>query len=176
MITDAEHITEALKQDILRNREGKLSSRQWLALVTEPIVSLMLLSVPMILLVGRYGLMGRYIVLALVLGFGLMTVFRAVRFARVKLVYRVVYAEQIHPRWMFWRKLTLTTVGGDPMRFDYHVIQNLNLQQDQALLVYYVKVADRCILLSAIPQKHPQASLAHPIALFQRRGGRIISS
>ena len=42
-------------------------------------------------------------------------------------------------------------------------------------MVYYMDVADRRILLSAIPQKHPQSHVAEPTDLFKRRGGKIIS-
>ncbi len=175
MTLNTDIITENLKDDFLRNRNGKLSSRQWLELVTEPIVTLMLLSVPLILLVGRFGIAGRYIVLLIVIGFIAMTVLRAMRFARVKLMYRILYAEQTYPRWMFWRKTTLTSVGGDHIRFDHHVIRKAQFPKDQALKVYYMDVAERRILLSVIPQKHPQSHLAEPTDLFKRRGGKIIS-
>lgn len=175
MTLHTDTLPEKLKQDLLRNREGKLSSRQWLELVTEPVVSLMLLMVPLILLIGRAGIAGRYIVLIVVVGFLLMAGFRAVRFSRVKLMYRTLYAEQSYPRWMFWRKTTLTSVGGDPVRFDYQVVHKRDFPNDQALQVYYMDVADRRILLSVIPEKHPQATFAQPTDLFKRRGGKIIS-
>jgi len=176
MTLNTDTLNENLKYDFQRNRNGKLSSRQWLELVTEPIISLMLLSVPLILLVGRFGAAGRYLVLLIVVGFILMTVLRAMRFARVKLTYRVLFAEEIHPRWMFWRKLKLVSVTGDTIRFDHHVMRQLDLPREQALLAYYVDVADRRILLSAIPQKHPQSSTAKPTDLFTRRGGKILDS
>ena len=59
--------------DFKRNREGRLSSRQWLELITEPLTSLLLLSVPLALLLGRYGMAGRFLVIALIVGF-LLTV------------------------------------------------------------------------------------------------------
>ena len=102
-----EKLSRELRKDLERNREGKLSRRQWLQLITEPLTTLLLLAVPLILLLGRYGMAGRLIVLALVAGFVLTMGMRALLFARVKLSYRVLYAEGLHARWKFWRKTTL---------------------------------------------------------------------
>lgn len=176
MTTQTNTLSNNLKNDFQRNRDGKLSSRQWMELITEPMISLMLLSVPLILLVGRFGIAGRYIVLLVVVGFVIMTLLRAIRFSRVKLTYRVLFAEQSYPRWMFWRKTTLTTKSGESVRFHYHVVRKLDLPQNEALSVYYIVVADRLILLSAISQKHPQAHIAEPTPVFTRRGGTILDS
>ena len=161
---------ETLK-DIERNRDGRLSARQRKQLITEPLATLLLLSVPMILLAGRYGPAGRVIVLALIAGFVLTIVLRALRFARVKLYYRVLFAEQLHSRWMFWRKTTLASKSGEPIRFDHRLSSSLKAKPDQSLHTYYIEAGDRRILLNTIPRNHPQASVAEPSEYFTHAGG-----
>jgi hypothetical protein len=160
-----------LKKDLERNRDGRLSSRQWWTLITEPLASLLFLTIPLILIVGRFGPAGRWIFLIVILGFVITMGFRAVRFARVRLHYRVLYAEKLRPRWMFWRKIQLMTKSGKPLYFDHHIASQLNLQQNQAVSVYYIKAGDRCVLVSLMPQKHPAATSAAPTSQFTAHNG-----
>ena len=173
VMNSSEQLPRELRNDFKRNREGRLSSRQWMQLITEPLTTLMLLSVPLILLAGRYGPAGRMIVLALVAGFALMMGMRALRFARVKLCYRVLFAEGLQKRWMFWRKTTLTSRSGETIRFNHRLASKLKVKPDQALHAYYVEAGGRRILLSMIPQRHPLASLAEPSDSFERVGGTV---
>ena len=169
----AEQLTRELRKDFQRNRDGKLSTRQWIELITEPLTSLLLLSVPLILLAGRYGPAGRLMVLALVAGFALTMGLRALRFARVKLSYRVLFAERLHARWMFWRKTTLTDKAGQPIRFDHRLGSKLKVKTDQPLHVYYIEAGGRRIVVNMLPQKHPEASLAEPSEYFAHAGGTV---
>lgn len=171
MTTQTVTLHDDLKKDLDRNRDGRLSTRQWIELITEPVTQLLLLSVPLILISGRYGPAGRMFVLAIVLGFMAMIVFRAIRFSRVKFYYRVLYVEQSHPRWMLWRKTQLMTKTGEPIKFDHRVSSKLRLENDQAVMVYYIEVGDRRILVSFLPEKHPFASSALPTRLFSARNG-----
>ena len=168
-----DRLTRELRNDLKRNRVGRLSSRQWLQLITEPLTTLLLLAVPLILIFGRYGMAGRLIVLVLVAGFVLTMGLRALLFARVKLSYRVLYAEGLPARWKFWRKTTLTSKSGDAVRFDHRLGERLKLKPDQALHVYYAEAGGRRILLSTLPKRHPQADLAEPSDNFERIGGRV---
>ena len=61
----SEKLPRETLDNLKRNRDGRLSSRQWLQLITEPLTTLLLLSVPLILIAGRYGPAGRLIVIAL---------------------------------------------------------------------------------------------------------------
>ena len=162
-----------LIKDLQRNRDGRLSSRQWLALITEPLSALLLLCLPLILLAGRYGAAGRLIVLALVAAFAVTVAMRAWRFARVKLSYRVLFAEQAPSRWRFWRKTTLTSRSGETIRFDQRLGKRLQLQADQSLHVYFIEQQGRRIMLNALPRKHPRAEVAEPSSSFERAGGRL---
>ena len=165
------HLPNDMLKDVKRNRDGRLSTRQRMELVTEPLTTLLLLSVPLILLAGRYGPAGRVIVLALIAGFALTMVMRALRFARVKLRYRVLFAEGLPARWMFWRKTTLASKSGDAVRFDHRLSGKLKIKPDQALHVYYVEAAGRRILLSMVPKRHPDAEVAEPTDYFEQSGG-----
>ncbi len=167
----SDQLPSELLADIKRNREGRLSSRQRIELVTEPLATLLLLSVPLILIAGRYGPAGRVFVLLLVAGFALTIVMRALRFARVKLCYRVLFAERLSARWMFWRKTSLTDRSGEPVRFDHRLSRKLKIKSDQSLHVYYVEAGDRRIMLNMTPRDHPQSELAEPSDNFTAAGG-----
>ncbi|MDE2749359.1 MAG: hypothetical protein OXI34_10370 [Chloroflexota bacterium] len=160
-------------RDVKRNRDGRLSARQRVELITEPLATLMLLSVPLILIAGRYGPAGRTVVLALVAGFVITIVLRALRFSRVKLCYRILFAERLHPRWMFWRKTILTDRAGEPFRFDQRLSRKAKIKPDQSLHVYYVEAAGRRILLNMTPRDHPQAEHAEPSDSFAYAGGTL---
>ncbi len=162
-----------LISDFQRNRDGRLSSRQWMALITEPLSALLLLSLPLILLAGRYGAAGRLIVLALVAAFAVTVGMRAWRFARVKLSYRVLFAEQMPARWRFWRKTTLTSKSGEAIRFDQRLGKSLQLEADQSLHVYFIEQNGRRIMLNMLPRNHPRAEVAEPTSSFERAGGRL---
>ena len=153
MTSNTENLSSEFKKDLERNREGRLSTRQWLTLITEPLTSLLLLAVPLILLAGRFGPAGRLIVLAVIATFGATILFRAVRFSRVTLHFRVLYVENTRPRWMFWRKLKLTTKMGETVIFDQQITARLNLPREQAVKAYYIEMADRKILVSLVPEK-----------------------
>ena len=128
---------------------------------------------PLILLMGRYGMAGRLIVLALVAGFLLTMGMRAVLFARVKLNYRVLYAEGLPARWMFWRRASFSSKSGEVMRFNHRLAEKQKLKNDEALHAYYVEAGGRRVLLSMMPKRHPLADLAEPSPSFERQGGTV---
>lgn len=166
-------LTSQQQKDLARNRDGRLSSRQWWVLISEPLTTLLLLLVPMILLIGRFGVAGRWIVIGVVLVFIATVILRAIRFSRVRLHYQVLHVEQLRPRWMFWRKLKLMTKHGNPLYFDNQIASKPKLQLNQTLKVYYIIVADRHILINYLPEKHPQSSFADPTTQFTAKGGLI---
>ena len=167
----SEKLSRETRNDLKRNRDGRLSSRQWLQLITEPLTTLLLLSVPLILIAGRYGPAGRLIVIALIGAFVLTMAMRALRFARVKLCYRVLFADGLQSRWKLWRKTTLASKSGETIRFDHRLSGRLKLEPDQALHAYFVEAGGRRILLTVLPKRHPDAELAEPSSHFERAGG-----
>lgn len=170
-----ERLSKDTLNDFRRNREGRLSTRQWLALVTEPLTTLLLLSVPIILLFGRYGMAGRLLALALIGGFALTILLRALRFARVKLCYRILYAAQPEARWRFWRKANFTDGDGERVRFDKRLVRLAKAPSDTAMRLYFFELAGRRVLISAIDDAHPKADLAEPSDEFARRGGTVFA-
>ena len=175
MTPTPERLSKDLLNDFKRNRDGRLSSRQWLELITEPLTSLLLLSVPLALLLGRYGMAGRLLVVALILGFLLTVALRAIRFSRVRLCYRVLYPEEIHPRWRFWKKTTLASRSGESVRFDKRIASKVKLQPEAGLCVYYFDFGERRVLVSMIPEEHPKADIAEPSNVFIHHGGQIFA-
>lgn len=167
----SEKLSRETRKDLERNRDGRLSSRQWLQLITEPLTTLLLLSVPLILIAGRYGPAGRLIVIVLIGAFVLTMAMRAWRFARVKMCYRVLFADGSGARWKLWRKTTLASKSGDAIRFNHRLCGRLKVEPDQALHTYYVEAGGRRILLTAVPKRHPDSELAEPSARFERAGG-----
>lgn len=168
-----EQLSKELLKDFQRNRDGRLSTRQWLELAAEPLTTLLLLSVPLALLLGRYGMGGRLLLLALVAGFILTIALRAFRFSRVKLCYRILYPEANHARWLFWKKTVFASKSGEAVRFHKRIAGKIKLQPDRAMCVYYFDFGERRVLVSMIPEEHPKADLAEPSAAFLNRGGRI---
>ena len=91
----------------------------------------------------------------------------------MKLNYRILFAERLHPRWMFWRKTVLTNRSGEPFRFDQRLSRKTKIKPDQSLHVYYVEAAGRRILLNMTPRDHPQAEHAEPSDSFTYAGGTL---
>jgi len=167
-----EQVPVDIMTDMERNRIGRLSKRQWIELTTEPLVTLLLLSTPVILLLGaNIAIAGRWIFLGLIAVLGITMLVRATRFARVKLHYQILYAEQTHPRWQFWRKITLIAKTGEPVCFDHHIVSPLHLQNEHAYLVYFIDVAGSKTLVSLAPARHPKADKWQPLPEFSMRGG-----
>ncbi|MCY3572849.1 MAG: hypothetical protein OXG92_12070 [Chloroflexi bacterium] len=174
-MTGHNELPSDLINDFYRNRDGRLSSRQWIALITEPLSALLLLSVPLILLAGRYGAAGRLIVLALVAAFAITIVMRAWKFARAQLCYRVLFAEQAPARWRFWKQTTLVSKAGEAVRFERRLGKRLKLEAQQSLHVYYIESGGRRIMLTMLPRNHPSAEIAEPSSRFQRAGGKLFA-
>lgn len=170
-MTASEKLPRETRDNLKRNREGRLSSRQWLQLITEPLTTLLLLSAPLILIAARYGPAGRLIVIALLGAFVLTMAMRALRFARVKLCYRVLFVDGPQSRWKLWRKTALASKSGEAITFDHRLSGRLRLEPDQALHTYYVEAGGRRILLTAVPKRHPDSELAEPSIHFEQAGG-----
>ena len=170
-----ERLSKDTLDDFRRNREGRLSTRQWIALTTEPLTTLLLLSVPIILIFGRYGVAGRALALALIGGFALTIVLRAFRFARVKLCYRVLYSAESNSRWRFWRKPRFSDQFGETVPFDKGLVKATKAPRDRAFRVYFFELAKRRVLISLIDDSHPKADLAQPSEEFANRGGTLFA-
>lgn len=167
-------VTPHMRERLLTNRNGKLTSDQWKDMVTEPLVTLLLLLAPAILVLGpRLALAARFLCPALLIGvfvLGIMLFFRARRYARARVRYAELYAgEGTPPFWMFWKAPVLFNQHGEALRFPKRLAPYVALQPDQDYMVYYLQDTAELVLLSIAPADHPDAEKWQPTETFHRR-------
>jgi hypothetical protein len=170
----SETLTTAMRDRLCTNRHGRLTTDQWKEIVTEPLV-LLLLALPVLLLVlgprlaflvGRGWLIG----LGLVLLFGLVTVLRAVRYARAPVQVATLCAQDAGLwRPVLWKPVVLYRETGEGVRFAKRLAPTIHLRPDQRYLVYYLKEGSSHVLLSMAPADHPDAAQWQPSELFETR-------
>lgn len=171
-------VSSDMRARLLSNKNGKLTSDQWKEMVTEPIVTLLLLLVPGIMLlrstllafvVGGLWMVG----VAAVVGFAIMLFMRGRRYARLPVHFEVLYGGgEFRPFWMFWRGSVMYTDADKLVRFSRSLAPYFPVQNEQAYLVYYLKDGDRNVLLSAAPADHPDAVHWRPTGAFDERQNR----
>lgn len=175
-------LSRLVRNWLLTNRNGRLASDQWLNLVTEPLATLILLSIPVVLLfaftpLDDMLLMMRYTRVILPL-FPVVIVFvllaRARYFATSVVQYQVLYAghEEPGPFWRFARQLTMFTEQGEPVPFDHFISAPPHLEPDMPYMIYYLEQKERRTLLSFAPLEHPNAESWQPTEQFYRRQRR----
>lgn len=154
----SEHVSKAMRQRLLANREGRLSSEQWRELVTEPLTPLLILMIPGIFVAGRVGARGLLFVAAIAaVVFALPLIFRAWRYSRPTIEHATLYTStDAMARWLLWKPLVLYTARGEPLRFRRRVAPLTILKPDTAYLVYYLQEAN-AVLLSLAPDDHPDS-------------------
>ncbi len=171
-------LSDDMRLRLLHNRRGRLTTQQWLALVTEPLVPILLLIAPAILIFGpRLAAMARLLPFLLLLGvilLGAMLITRARRYARKPLHFAVLYAEKDGATiWQFWKRPTLQTRSGIALKFNKSIAPPLKIQQGQTYIAYFLVDSDRYILLSIAPAEHPDAELWYPANAFAKRQGEV---
>ena len=67
----------------------------------------------------------------------------------------------------------MVTKLGEPFIFHQQITSKLDLTLNQAIQVYYIDLFSRHILVSALPEKHPQANFANPTNRFTAHKGII---
>jgi hypothetical protein len=167
-------VSPHMRERLMVNRNGKLTGEQWKDMVTEPLVTLLLLLAPAIVVLGpRLVLTARFLcigalIVAVVLG--VVTLLRAQRYARTQVRFAELDGgETTAPFWQFWKPLRLYNQNGEPMVFPKRLAPYVVLQPDQTYLVYYLQDATELVLLSIAPADHPDAKLWQPTEAFQRR-------
>ncbi|MCC6617039.1 MAG: hypothetical protein IT320_26440 [Anaerolineae bacterium] len=162
-------------RDRLRsNREGRLSSAQWIAITSDPLVTLLLLLAPAILIVGLRlpALLSRgwLILLVILATYGGMILMRARRYARARVHYKVLYAARPSlTRWALRRSPSFYDDRGQVFRFTRWLAPRISLTNDHAYMVYYLDDPRERILCSLAPLTHEDADKFKPSAEFQRR-------
>lgn len=169
------HVSPEMRSRLRLNRDGRMTSDQWKDMVTQPLVVLLLLLVPIILFAGPriIALSWRgmlFVVVVLLLIVGVPMIFRAFRYARLPVNYDRLYTGVFVPsRLFFWRPTTLYTSGGEPVRFTRRLAPFMRLEPESAYLVYYLQEPHENILLSMAPAEHPQAGEWEPSEFFHTR-------
>jgi hypothetical protein len=167
-----------MRARLVVNRHGKLTGNQWKDMVTEPLVTLLLLLAPTIMILGprvmAVTVRGLWLVaIAFVLMVIVPMVFRAQRYARAPVHFDTFYAgDYPTSRLLFWKPLVLYTADGQPVRFVKRLAPRLRLNANRAYLVYYLKDARQHVLLSIAPVDHPDAAHWQPSETFQMRFNR----
>ena len=174
-------VSPEMRKRLLVNRHGKMTSDQWKDMVTEPLVTLLLLFVPVLFVLGpRVVMMGRMLWIggfAVAILLFVPVIFRAYRYARMPLHFAELKAGDESPAaWKVWKAPILYTKAGQMVRFNKRLAPYSLLRRDKQYLVYYLKDSRNNILLSIAPADHPDAKSWQPStafeARFHQRGGK----
>lgn len=180
MASYTEPINPEMASRLAENRDGRLTSNQWVSIVTEPLNLLLLLCLPLILVVGpRLFLLslrgGRILPIMLIMLVIVVVplVFRAMRYARIPVEHAVLYSDTVQPsRWFFWRPPVMFHEDGSPARFRKRLAPYTPLEPNQSYIVYYMKDGDQMVLLSLAPTNHRYAERWQPSTTFHTRQQR----
>jgi len=168
-----------LKVWLSTNRHGKLTSDQWLNLVTAPLPVIFVLATPILLalfltparVILRLGPLTQYLLPALLLGIVLMLVFRARRYATLPVFQDTFYGGEVGSG--MWsrvrRQMTVYTPAGDPVVLEGFAADPPYLEPDMPYLMYYLEEPERRTLLSYAPTDHPDIEMWKPSERFYQR-------
>lgn len=173
----ADVINDAMRQRLMTNRDGKIATDQWLDLVTEPLVVLLLVVAPALVILGpRFAMFGAVALrLPLLLLIGAVAVvvpllLRARRYARAPLHFEVMYAdEKVTAPLFFWRPRRFESKSGEVKLFHKRLSPPMYYRPGYPYLVYYIEDNDTNILLSVAPADHPEADKWYPTRFFELR-------
>jgi hypothetical protein len=177
-------VSEETRERLAVNREGALTTRQWLDLVTEPLTGILLLIAPAILIIGLRVAPGLRISIPLlvIIGLGLlawMLIARARRYARMPISFGRFFADvRPRPMWQFWRPTMFYRENDDPIIFNAWQPPRAPLRFNAEYLIYYMEDGKRRTILSIAPADHEEAKRWLPTPQFHerynRRSGRRI--
>jgi hypothetical protein len=161
------------------NRDGRIATDQWLDLVTEPLVILLLVVAPALIILGpRFSMFAVTLRVPILLLLGLLLlvlpiVLRARRYARAPIKFDVMYADH-NPAapLMFWRAQRFETKDGGEMRFGKRLSPPMYFRPGSPYLVYYLEDGDTNVLLSVAPADHADAEKWYPTKFFELRQRR----
>ncbi|GAB4519642.1 MAG: hypothetical protein OHK0046_28820 [Anaerolineae bacterium] len=172
-------VVPEMRERLSANRSGKLLPSQWLDIVMQPIITLLLLIVPVTVIglpiLPRLAVAlfrGGWIVILLVIVVLVVSfMIRAARYARMPVQYGVfsTRSDSLPPVWMFWRAIRLYDEAGSMTRFSKRLCPRPLLLPDQQIIVYFLKEAEDNVLLSTAPADHPDVDLWQPDRYFEAR-------
>lgn len=175
-----EHLSEEMRERLAANREGQLTTRQWIDLVTEPLNMILLLIAPAVLIFGlRVFPRFRFSVpLIILIGIGLigyMLISRARRYARLPIRFGRFFADvRPRPAWQFWRPIMFYRENDEPLIFDAWQPPRPPLRFNAEYLIYYIEDRKRRTILSIAPMDHDETKRWMPTAQFHERYNRRV--
>lgn len=167
----SEKVSAEMRRLLAVNRDGKLTSDQWLAAVFEPIAPILLVMTPLIVLLawraGRVGvLLGLGICLLLTTWLGLT---RMIRYARLPIYHAVMTASKNFQPMRVFGPPTLTDKDGQTFVFKRRYTPKFNLNKDMLYSIYWLYDGNAPVLLSLSPSDHPNAMSWKPSPVFEAR-------
>lgn len=174
-----QELSRMIHEWLKSNRNGRLTSDQWLNLVMEPLLPMVLLAIPLVVFMlfspasrmfsfARYS---RYAMPVFLVAMFVMLLLRARRYAVLPIFYDVCYAGE-GKSWVvsrFSRQLIVYAADGEPVTFNRFVAQPPHLESNMPYIMYYLDEPDRCTLLSFAPAEHPDAQNWQPTDDFRKR-------
>ncbi len=174
MVKRSQHgVVPEMRERLMTNRSGKLTVGQWGDIVMQPLMSLLVMMIPLLVILPRLVLafwFGWWLMIGVLMLLAVTTVFRAYRYARLPVYHAKLQADGgAPPFWMFWKSLELVGSDGTRYKFTSRLAPAVNLERDKFYDVYYLKDADRYVLLSIAPIDHPDAERWQPDRMHKVR-------
>lgn len=169
-----EPVTSEMRRLIASNRDGKLTSDQWLAAVFEPLTPLLVLLTPLIVvLAARAGRLGVLLGLGLgVAGIVWLAATRMVRYARLPLNYEVLVANRDFKSARLYGAPTFCDETDQQYVFKRRYTPKFSLTKGIRYGVYWIHDGNARVLLSLCPKEHPNAVSWRPTSDFAARRER----
>ena len=170
-------VVSEMRARLLANRNGKMTPGQWLDMVLYPVMTLMVVMIPLsvVLLPVLFRIALRLWTVGpiLLLVFAYVFISRAYRYARAPIHFATLTPRRTTlPVRLFWKSITLYDEDGSGLKFGKWLAPRPSLKGDQAYIVYYLKDQDSHIVLSLAPANHPDVKLWQPTNLFEQRMAR----
>lgn len=177
----ADIVNKAMRQRLQSNRNGVIATDQWLDLVTEPLVVLLLVVAPAMVILGprftafAFSLRFPIVLLLALLAIVVPILIRARRYARAPIYFDVMYAdENLAAPLMFWRPQRFETKAGETKRFTKRLSPPMYFRPGYPYLVYYLEDKGGSVLLSVAPADHADAEKWYPTRSFELRQQRRV--
>ncbi len=172
-------VVPEMRERLLVNRDGRLHVGQWLDLIVEPLVSLVLLFGGGFLVFGARMMIlferAWWVLLPAIL---ILVIFpvtvRAYRYARAPIHFARLYAG-VQPL-RGWRSQVFYTAGDEQIVFKRRLAPRLPLKIEHEYLVYFLDEPNGKVLLSIAPADHEDADLWQPTKSFDARYTRRTGS
>ncbi len=169
-------VTPEMRKRLLANRDGRITPNQWLDLIIQPLIVVMVLFGVGFLVFGEYMLAlfddAWWLILPIIaLLVFLPGILRAVRYARMPVHFARLEAG-VQPWWGFWRPVVFYDAADHPVTFPRRLAPRPALRVSEPYIVYYLDEPQGKVLLSAAPAEHEDAESWLPTRNFDIRQER----